>query len=249
MADILLPLLAFAAAAAVLTITPGADTAMVLRTSTADGPRAGVATALGICLGLLVWGVGAAFGLTALLAASALAFTALKWTGAAYLVYLGVRLLLRPRSAMAAGGAVAENPTGGLDHGDFGLNQSKIINVIDSKRLERVAGGKPLRTFPQPALSAFRRGLLTNLLNPKVGVFYISFLPQFIPHGVNVAAFSLLLAGVHVALSLAWLGLLVALTVPLARLLSRPGVVRGLDRLTACVFLGFGLKLALSEHP
>ena len=211
MTDILLPLLAFTAAAAVLTITPGADTAMVLRTSTSDGPRAGVATALGICLGLLVWGAGAAFGLTALLAASALAFTVLKWLGAAYLVYLGVRLLLRPRSAMAAGGVTSANRTG--------------------------------------SLGAFRRGLLTNLLNPKVGVFYISFLPQFIPHGVNVAAFSLLLAGVHVALSLAWLCLLVALTVPLARVLSRPAVVRGLDRLTGCVFLGFGLRLALSEHP
>ena len=211
MTDLLLPLLAFTAAAAVLTITPGADTAMVLRTSTSDGPRAGVATALGICLGLLVWGAGAAFGLTALLAASALAFTVLRWLGAAYLVYLGVRLLLRPRSAMAAGGVTSANRTG--------------------------------------SLGAFRRGLLTNLLNPKVGVFYISFLPQFIPHGVNVAAFSLLLAGVHVALSLAWLCLLVALTVPLARVLSRPGVVRGLDRLTACVFLGFGLRLALSEHP
>ncbi len=210
MTDILLPLLAFTAAAAVLTITPGADTAMVLRTSTADGPHAGVATALGICLGLLVWGVGAAFGLTALLAASALAFTALKWLGAAYLVYLGVRLLLRPRSAMAAVGPIPERRAG--------------------------------------SLGAFRRGLLTNLLNPKVGVFYISFLPQFIPHGVNVAAFSLLLAGVHVLLALAWLCLLVALTVPLARVLSRPGVVRGLDRLTACVFVGFGVRLALTER-
>ncbi len=211
MTDILLPLLAFTAAAAVLTITPGADTAMVLRTSTSDGPRAGVATALGICLGLLVWGAGAAFGLTALLAASALAFTVLKWLGAAYLVYLGVRLLLRPRSALAPDGGSAANRAG--------------------------------------SLGAFRRGLLTNLLNPKVGVFYISFLPQFIPHGVNVAAFSLFLAGVHVALSLIWLCLLVALTVPLARVLSRPAVVRGLDRLTGCVFVGFGLRLALSEHP
>jgi threonine/homoserine/homoserine lactone efflux protein len=176
MTDVLVPLLAFTAAAALLTITPGADTAMVLRTSTADGPRAGAAAASGICLGLLVWGVGAAFGLTALLAASALAFTALKWLGAAYLVYLGVRLLLRPRSTMAPGGGVATGRAGGL--------------------------------------GAFRRGLLTNLLNPKVGVFYISFLPQFIPHGVNVAAFSLLLAGVHVMLSLIWLCLLVAATVP-----------------------------------
>jgi RhtB (resistance to homoserine/threonine) family protein len=210
MSPILLPLLAFTAAAGLLTITPGADTAMVLRASAADGPRAGVAAALGICLGLLVWGIGAAFGLTALLAASVLAFTVLKWLGAAYLVYLGVRLLLRPRSTMAPG-AAAPGRAGGL--------------------------------------GAFRRGLLTNLLNPKVGVFYISFLPQFIPHGVNVAAFSLLLAGVHVVLSLVWLCLLVAMTVPLARVLARPAVVRGLDRLTGCVFVGFGLRLALSEHP
>jgi threonine/homoserine/homoserine lactone efflux protein len=210
MSHILLPLLAFTAAAGVLTVTPGADTAMVLRTSSADGPRAGVATALGICLGLLIWGAGAAFGLTALLAASTLAFTVLKWLGAGYLVYLGVRLLLRPRSTMT--------PAAG-----------------DMRR----AGG----------FGAFRRGLLTDLLNPKIGVFYISFLPQFVPHGANIAAFSLLLAGVHVALSLIWLNLLVALTVPLARILSRPAVVRGLDRLTACVFLGFGLRLALSERP
>jgi threonine/homoserine/homoserine lactone efflux protein len=192
MSPILLPLLAFTAAAGLLTITPGADTAMVLRASAADGPRAGVAAALGICLGLLVWGIGAAFGLTALLAASVLAFTVLKWLGAAYLVYLGVRLLLRPRSTMAPG-AAAPGRAGGL--------------------------------------GAFRRGLLTNLLNP------------------NVAAFSLLLAGVHVVLSLVWLCLLVAMTVPLARVLARPAVVRGLDRLTGCVFVGFGLRLALSEHP
>jgi RhtB (resistance to homoserine/threonine) family protein len=210
MSDVLLPLLAFTVAAALLTITPGADTAMVLRTSTADGPRAGVATALGICLGLLVWGVAAAFGVTALLAASVLAFTALKWLGAAYLVYLGVRLLLKPRSTMAPGGVASLSRAGGV--------------------------------------GAFRRGLLTNLLNPKVGIFYVSFLPQFMPHGVNVAAFSLLLAGVHVMLSLVWLCLLVALTVPLARVLSRPAVVRGLDRLTGCVFVGFGLRLALSER-
>jgi RhtB (resistance to homoserine/threonine) family protein len=207
MADILLPLAAFTAAAGLLTVTPGADTAMVLRSSASDGPRAGVATSLGVCLGLLVWGVGAAFGLTALLAASVLAFTVLKWLGAAYLVYLGVRLLLRPRSAMAAGHAAAPGRRG-----------------------------------------AFRRGLLTNLLNPKVGVFYISFLPQFIPHGVDVAGFSLLLAGVHVALSLLWLNLLVALTVPLARFLGQPAVVRGLDRLTGCVFVAFGLRLALSQR-
>src|ERR1700740_2164227 len=97
---VLLPLLAFVAAAGVLTITPGVDTAMVLRSSASHGPRAGAAAGLGICAGLLVWGGGAALGVTALLAASALAFTALKWVGAAYLLWLGARLIARPTAAL-----------------------------------------------------------------------------------------------------------------------------------------------------
>jgi len=211
---ILLSLLAFAAAAGVLTITPGLDTAMVLRSAASKGPRAGVGAALGICLGLLVWGVGAAFGLTALLAASTVAFTAVKWAGAAYLVFLGVKLLLaKPSAASAMSSALAADAN--IDRG---------------------------------AASALRRGFLSNILNPKVGVFYVTFLPQFIPHGVSVAAFSLLLAGVHVALTLIWFSLLIALTAPLGRILTQRPVARALDRLTGCVFLGFGLKLAMFEH-
>ena len=76
----------------------------------------------------------------------------------------------------------------------------------------------------------------------------MTFLPQFIPHGMNVAVLSLLLAGVHVLLTLAWFSVLIALAVPLGRFLSRPSVVRRLDRLTGCVFIGFGLKLAWPEH-
>jgi threonine/homoserine/homoserine lactone efflux protein len=206
-------LLLFIAAAGLLTITPGMDTAMVLRTSTSCGPRDGAAASIGICLGLLIWGVGAAFGLTALLAASALAFDILKWVGAAYLVYLGLKLLVKPRSSST------------LDR-----NQSE----------EAAKSGKNS--------SAFYRGFLSNMLNPKVGVFYITFLPQFIPHGVNAAGFSLLLAGIHVLITTAWFALLIALTVPLGRFLSKPGVVRNLDRLTGCVFVGFGVKLAVAKH-
>lgn len=209
---VLLPLLAFVAAASVLTITPGVDTAMVLRSSAAQGPRAGVAAAFGICGGLFVWGAGAAFGLTALLAASTLAFTAVKWAGAACLVYLGVKLIAQPRTALDP-----TAPSGG-----------------DAAR----RGG---------AADALRRGFLTNILNPKVGVFYVTFLPQFIPHGVNVAAFSLLLATIHGLLALAWFALLIALTVPLGRFLARPRVVKALDRLTGGVFLAFGAKLALAR--
>jgi threonine/homoserine/homoserine lactone efflux protein len=203
----LVALLTFTLAAAVLTITPGVDTALVLRASTAEGPKAGAAAGLGVCAGLFVWGAGAAFGLNALLAASATAFLALKWAGAAYLVFLGVRLILRPRAALALGRPESHGVRNGL-----------------------------------------RRGFLTNVLNPKVGVFYATFLPQFIPDGVNVALFSLLLAGIHAALTLIWFAALVALTVPLGRFLRRPSVVRGMDRLTGGVFLIFGARLALAAR-
>lgn len=211
LSSVLFSLLTFVVAAGVLTVTPGVDTAMVLRSSTVGGPRSGSAAALGICGGLLVWGLGAAFGLTALLAASELAFTVVKWLGAAYLVYLGLKLLLKPRNALHA-------PVQTLGAG----------------------GGS--------AVDALKRGFLTNVLNPKVGVFYVTFLPQFVPHGANVAAFSLLLASIHVVLTLSWFAVLIALTVPLARFLSKPKVVKALDRLTGFIFLGFGAKLAVAHR-
>jgi threonine/homoserine/homoserine lactone efflux protein len=206
--------LLFIVAAGLLTITPGMDTAMVLRTSTTGGPREGFAASLGICLGLFVWGVSAAFGLTALLAASALAFAIVKWAGAAYLVYLGINLLTKPRSSLRMDRALLDSST---------------------------PKGRGSR-------NAFYRGFLSDMLNPKVGVFYVTFLPQFIPHGVNVAGFSILLASIHVLITLIWFSLLVALTVPLGRFLSKPQVVRRLDRLTGCVFIGFGLKLAVARR-
>jgi threonine/homoserine/homoserine lactone efflux protein len=203
----LLSIATFAAAAALLTVTPGVDTAIVVRSSASNGPKAGLAAGLGIAGGLLVWGTGAALGLTAVLAASALAFTALKLAGAAYLAWLGIGLLLRPRSTIA----------------DL-----------------RADAGAPRA----PDLSmALKRGFLTNILNPKVGVFYLTFLPQFMPAGVNVAAFSLILAAIHVALTLIWFAVLVSLTVPLRRLLLRPRVARTLDRVTGCAFLLFGARL------
>ena len=137
-------MLLFIVAATLLTITPGVDTAMVLRTSTSCGPRDGTAASVGICLGLLVWGMSAAFGLTALLAASTLAFNILKWAGAAYLVYLGLKLLIKPRASLVS-------------------DRTQFDPPAKSKRNK----------------GAFYRGFLSNILNPKVGVFYVTFLPQF----------------------------------------------------------------------
>lgn len=229
-------LVLFVIAAGLLTLTPGLDTALVLRTSASEGARPATFVALGIGLGCLTWGVAAASGLTALLAAAPMAFEVLKLAGTVYLVWLGARL------AFSRGG--------GLDI------VASVQNVAPQRdNLQRDAGGKLLRTFPHPALLSLhpallslRRGLFCNLLNPKVGVFYISFLPQFVPAGAPVGGYMLLLACLHVALGLIWSTVLIGATLPLGRLLRRPGVVRSIDRLTGCVLIGFGLKLALSRR-
>jgi threonine/homoserine/homoserine lactone efflux protein len=135
-------------------------------------------------------------------------FTLLQCIGAAYLLWLGANLLLRPRDALADGAAALGTVT-----------------------------------------SAFRQGLLTNLLNPKIGVFYLTFLVQFVPAGVSVPGFVFLLACIHVALGLAWFAVLIGATLPLARVLRRPQVVRTLDRATGAVFVLFGLRLALAPRP
>ena len=99
-------------------------------------------------------------------------------------------------------------------------------------------------TAPQ----SFRTGLFTNLLNPKVGVFYVTLLPQFIPAHVPVFAFSMLLASIHAAESIGWFGVLVSAMARVRRLLERDRVRRILDRVTALVFLGFGARLAFDAR-
>ena len=111
---------------------------------------------------------------------------------------------------------------------------------IDTALVLRTAGVEGAR---KAALAG--RGLLTNLLNPKVGIFYVSFLPQFIPAGADVQSTTILLAAIHAGLGLAWFGALILATRPIAAALRRPGTVRLLDRLTGGLFLMFGARLAL----
>ncbi len=198
-------LLAFVAAATLLTLTPGVDTAMVLRAATLLGRRQAVMASLGIALGCLIWGAAVSLGLGALLQASELAYTLLKLAGAAYLIWLGAGLLWRPRTLLDA-----EAPVTARD-------------------------------------DAFLRGFLTNLLNPKVGVFYVTFLPQFVPQGTAVAGYSFFLAGLHVLLTLLWFAALIAATAPLGRFLRRAAVIKALDRLTGGILIAFGLRLATSS--
>lgn len=202
-------LVAFSLAAFLLTVTPGLDTALVLRTAAVEGPRRAALAGLGIIVGCLAWGAAVALGLGALFAASQLAFTVLKWAGAAYLVWLGLNLILRPRERFEVDGAPAVGASG---------------------------------------LAWMRRGLLTNLLNPKVGVFYVSFLPQFLAEGVPAAPFIFGLAALHGLMTVFWFAALIAATQPIAGALRKAAVVRWLDRLTGGVFVGFGLRLALERR-
>ena len=199
-------LIAFVLAAGLLTVTPGIDTALVLRTAGVEGARKAALAGLGIALGCLAWGVFVALGLGLLLQASELAYTILRWAGAAYLVWLGINLIRSRREGLIEAEAERTGARGG---------------------------------------AWFWRCLLTNLLNPKVGIFYVSFLPQFIPTGADVQSTTILLAAIHAGLGLAWFGALILATRPIAAALRRPGTVRLLDRLTGGLFLMFGARLAL----
>lgn len=201
--------LAFLGIAALLTVTPGADTAVVTRVTLARGRRAALRATLGINTGVMAWALASALGISALLAASTLAFTALKLAGAAYLVYLGVATL---RQAQRHGSNAGE--------------------------------GEAETEMHASAMSDYRMGLATNLLNPKVGVFYTTFLPQFIGSGQPVFLTSILLAVIHNVMGFAWLNLYAAVVTALGDVLRRPAVRARLDLLTGLVLISFGARLA-----
>ena len=206
--------LAFAAAAGLLTVTPGLDTALVLRTAAVEGAGEARFAAFGICTGCLIWGTATSLRLTGLLAVSKLAYNAVRIAGACYLVYLGIRMWVRKR--------------------EFNIETDPLSDA--AARSEN--GGHRWLV----------RGLLTNVLNPKVGVFYITLLPQFIPRGGSIMTYSFLFTFVHVAEGLLWLTLLTIAVGPLRSWLRRPAVTRGLDCGTGTVLIGAGLGLALERR-
>lgn len=205
-------LIAFNIAAGLLTITPGLDTALVLRTAAVEGAKRAIFAGLGICTGLLVWAAAVSVGLGALLTASRMAYQILQIAGACYLLYLGLKLLLR-------------------------RHETSFTDTVTPSNDTITASGWYLR------------GLMTNLLNPKVGVFYVTFLPQFIPADVNVVSFSLLLAFNHAIQGMLWFASLTLATRPLSRWLQRPATAKALDRLTGAVLVGFGVDLFLRKRP
>ncbi|MFP5311152.1 MAG: LysE family translocator [Actinomycetes bacterium] len=205
--------LSFAVVAGLLTLVPGIDTALVLRSSITRTRGYAFATALGISTGAMVWGVAAAVGVSALLAASELAYRALTLAGAAYMVWLGVSLLWKSRAKAGTAAATAAGPT-----------------------LPAAANGQLLR--------GWATGTGTNLLNPKVGVFYIATIPQFIPTGVSPLLVGVVLAGVHCLLTMAWFTLLIFGSQFASKWLKGPRSIKVVDRITGTVLVAFGLKLA-----
>lgn len=206
----------FVLAGLLLNVTPGPDTVYVVGRSVQMGWRGGAVAALSISAGCLVHVFAAAVGLSALLAASAFGFTAVKWGGAAYLVYIGLRMLLaRPR-------------------------------VIEPEVHRGMATSSPERTS---LLQVFWQGVLTNALNPKVALFFLAFLPQF----VDVAAPGRALAFVALGLIFVFNGTLWNLGVAAfaakaaGRLRRSSHVTVWINRLLGGVFIYLGIRVAMLD--
>jgi threonine/homoserine/homoserine lactone efflux protein len=211
-------LASFAVVAGLLTIIPGIDTALVVRTTVTQGRRRGFAVAAGICTGCLIWGAAAAVGVSALLVASRLGYDVVRAAGAVYLTWLGATMLWRTRKRRGA--------------------------APDDSSSSQPAS-------PRPTESAFRswlRGTTTNLLNPKIGAFYVAILPQFIPAHASHLLSGLILAGVHDAEGIIWFTALISAVHLARRFLDSNRARKIMDRITGTVLIGFGLKLALSSR-
>jgi len=208
-------LLLFIAAGLLLNLTPGPDVLYIVSHALRSGVRAGMVASLGITAGCFVHIFAAAVGVSALMAASATAFTVLKWVGAAYLVYLGVRMLM-PGVA------------------------------------------SPLNWDPQaqaPMAVSYRailmRGFWTNALNPKVALFFLAFVPQFIAPDIANKPLAFFLFGLLFNFNALWVNFAWATA---AAYVARSSVrvqrsMRWIDRLAGALFVGFGTKLALSAAP
>ncbi|WP_144123722.1 LysE family translocator [Catellatospora sichuanensis] len=214
----------FALVAGVLTIIPGVDTALVLRVAVARGRRHAYATAAGICTGALVWGAAAAAGVSALLLASTTAYAVMRAVGGLYLVVIGT-LMLRDAWRSRRAGPTAQDTVPAP--GRTATTSSPLT-------------GSTWR--------AFGAGCLTNLLNPKVGLFYVAMLPQFLPDDVAALPMGLLLALVHDIEAMIWFALLIG-GIGLARRwwtgdTAGPARIRRIiDALAGTLLLTLGLRL------
>ena len=210
-------LLPFLAACTVIAAVPGPSTALIIRQSVRGGRRAGFATVLGNETGVFLWGLAAAFGFTALLAASRIASDVMRFTGAAVLIWFGVQSLLAARRT--------------------GRQATDAADAADES-----SGPAPDRAS---ALRSYRAGLGMNLANPKAAVFAMSFLPQFVPHGAPQLPAMVGLAAAWAVYEVGYYGCYVLFVHRMKSVFGRASVRRGMERISGGVLLALGLRLAL----
>lgn len=201
----------FVAAAIILNLTPGADTLYILTRSIAQGSRAGLVSVAGIMSGCVVHVLAAAFGLSLILTTSATAFFLVKWAGAIYLIFLGIRALTTRAPA-------------------FETQSSRFSN--------------------KDLVAIYRQGMITNILNPKVALFFLSFLPQFINAGNTDGPLPFLfLGGTFLVTGTLWCLVLTRTATRMTRMLrENAGIGMWMQKLSGIVFIGFGVSLALNSR-
>jgi threonine/homoserine/homoserine lactone efflux protein len=197
-------LVTFLGLAALVIVTPGPDTALTIRNTLGGGRRGGLGTALGVATGQAVWTVATSAGLAALLVASEPVFLALRWFGAAYLIFLGLQSL--------------------------------------SRAIRRVAAQ---HDRPRRSRSAYRQGLVSNLGNPKMAIFFTSLLPQF--GGTSFAAL-LALGLLFCSMTFVWLTGYALVVAKAGDFLRRSAVRRALDAIVGLVLVALGLRLATERR-
>ena len=219
-------LLLFVAAGLLLNLTPGPDVLYIVTHALRSGRRAGLVAALGITAGCFVHIVAAALGVSALLAASGTAFAALKWLGAAYLVYVGLRMLLARPTAVAP------------------RTEPAIDSEADRAHPDWASGRKSL----------FFQGFWTNVLNPKVALFFLAFVPQFIAPEIENKALAFLLLGLLFNFNGLWVNVGWAVLAARLRKLGQgrqaaAGRFVWIERVAGAMFIAFGVRLALADNP
>ncbi|MEV0373959.1 LysE family translocator [Streptomyces sp. NPDC050636] len=218
----------FALFALLMTMAPGPDTLLVLRNCVRGGRRTGAATAIGAAVGSLAWAVAAAVGLAAALQRWDAAFAVVRLVGAAYLVLLGAQALWAHRRSAA------------VEASGFAPDE----NVAERDGVPCDASGSASPAARLAVVRAFRQGLLSCLLNPKVGIFFVAVVPQFLPEGHSVLGVTLLLGVVDAVIAAGWLLLVVVCAGRVLRRLRRPRVQRNLERTTGGVLVALGVGTA-----
>lgn len=232
-------LLLFVPMAAILVILPGPDFALIAKISLMNGRPQGQAAAVGVALGICVHTTAAMLGISAIIAQSVLWFSALKYVGAAYLVWLGIQ-------ALRSGQAVSES----MDkqgQPDAAMAEAAQLDaaLAETASPESASPGQGLSL--RQWLHYFGQGFLTNALNPKAVLIFLTFLPQFMDPHAPLAPQFLTLGGILSGLCLFWY-------VPLAYMLGRIRHIfensrfqKWMHRCTGIVFIAFGLKLATAQ--